>query len=159
MYNLKKYNKTWKQSIYTFQSKSKKKKKNEPPTWKEVRDAYLKSQVDVEDRLQKYSPNRHLEGIAMAIGFIGMILAISLLLAYVIVQAPQLRRKIGQWQFQRYFNSCRLNPNASPRYFQLSYFECLKSKYVQATVSTGSSHRQEKFISEAYYLILSNTSC
>ena len=31
----------------------------------------------------------------MAIGFIGMILAISLLLAYVIVQAPQLRRKIG----------------------------------------------------------------
>ena len=47
--------------------------------------------------MQKYSPNRHLEGIAMAIGFIGMILAISLLLAYVIVQAPQLRRKIGKW--------------------------------------------------------------
>ena len=62
-------------------------------------------------------------------------------------------------QFQRYLILCRLNPNASPRYFQLSYFECLKSKYVQATVSTGSSHRQEKFISEAYYLILSNTSC
>merc|ERR1711899_354633 len=77
-----------------MKSKSKK-KKNEPPTWKEVRDAYLKSQVPDEDRLQKYSPNRHLEGIAMAIGFIGMILAISLLLAYVIVQAPQLRRKIG----------------------------------------------------------------
>merc|ERR1711899_378716 len=77
-----------------MKSKSKK-KKNEPPTWKEVRDAYLKSQVPDEDRLQKYSPNRHLEGIAMAIGFIGMILAISLLLAYVIVQAPQLRRKIS----------------------------------------------------------------
>ena len=48
-----------------------------------------------EDRLRKFSPNRHLEGLALAIGFIGMLLAISLLLAYVIVQAPQLRRKIG----------------------------------------------------------------
>ena len=81
--------------VVFFQNKSKKKKKNEPPTWKEIRDAYLKSQVPDEDRMQKYSPNRHLEGIAMAIGFIGMIVAVSLLLAYVIVQAPQLRRKIG----------------------------------------------------------------
>ena len=45
--------------------------------------------------MQKFSPNKHLEGIALAIGFIGLMLAISLLLAYVIVQAPQLRRKIG----------------------------------------------------------------
>ena len=81
--------------VIFLQNKSNKKKKNEPPTWKEIRDAYLKSQVPDEDRMQKYSPNRHLEGIAMAIGFIGMIVAVSLLLAYVIVQAPQLRRKIG----------------------------------------------------------------
>merc|ERR1711981_1122437 len=53
------------------------------------------SQVPEEDRMRKFSPNRHLEGLALAIGFIGMLLAISLLLAYVIVQAPQLRRKIG----------------------------------------------------------------
>ena len=68
----------------------------------------MKSQVPEEDRMQKYSPNRHLEGLALAIGFIGLLLAISLLLAYVIVQAPQLRRKIGDWKlfifnFLRYY--------------------------------------------------------
>ena len=98
---------------YIFQNKSKKKKKNEPPTWKEIRDAYLKSQESDEERMQKYSPNRHLEGIAMAIGFIGMIVAVSLLLAYVIVQAPQLRRKIGNCDC---FTYCLLHQTALPKY-------------------------------------------
>ena len=78
-----------------FQGKSKASKKSDPPTWKDIRDAYLKSQVSEEDHMRKFSPKRHLEGLALAIGFIGMIVAVSLLLAYVIVQAPQVRRKIG----------------------------------------------------------------
>ena len=89
--------------VYKLQTKSKNKKNPGPPTWKDVRNAYLKSQVPTEDRMQKFSPNRHLEGLGLAIGFIGMLLAISLLLAYVIVQAPQLRRKIGNLK-----HNCRI---------------------------------------------------
>ena len=78
-----------------MQIQSKSKTKQAPPTWKDIRDAFLKSQVPEEDRARKFSRNRHLEGIALAIGFIGVLVAVSMLLAYVIVQAPQLRRKIG----------------------------------------------------------------
>ena len=80
---------------YELQIQSKSKTKQAPPTWKDIRDAFLKSQVPEEDRARKFSRNRHLEGIALAIGFIGVLVAVSMLLAYVIVQAPQLRRKIG----------------------------------------------------------------
>ena len=65
-----------------FQAKSEKSKKSGPPEWKEVRDVYLKSRVSEEEenekRVRKYSPNRHLEGLVLAIGFIGLIIAISL---------------------------------------------------------------------------------
>lgn len=82
-------------NTYNTKIQSKSKTKQAPPTWKDIRDAFLKSQVPEEDRARKFSRNRHLEGIALAIGFIGVLVAVSMLLAYVIVQAPQLRRKIG----------------------------------------------------------------